>query len=158
MILKFAKSALEPARAGSYAHRHFGAGDAVWGRNAARCDRKNTKIADIEKARKVKNRNISLEVSSVLKMYKKHDFYTASKTEQHRKCAPRGGPVGVSARAALCKFEIVKIQLVLQSHLAGTKLTVHQVLGIIILSRACSGRKIHLKMQPSKMCPALKEK
>ena len=53
MILKFAKSALEPARAGSYAHRHFGAGDAVWGRNAARRDRKNTKIADIEKARKV---------------------------------------------------------------------------------------------------------
>ena len=54
--------------------------------------------------------------------------------------------------------QIVKNQLVLQSLLAGTKLHVHQVKGIIILSRACSGRKIHLKMQPSKMCPAPKEK
>jgi len=37
-VLKFAKSALEPARARRYAHRYFSAGDALWGRTVARSD------------------------------------------------------------------------------------------------------------------------
>ena len=85
-------------------------------------------------------------------------FCAARKFNQTRKCVSRWGPVRFPACMALCKTRIVKIQLRLQSLLSGTRRHVRQVIGIIILSRACNGRKIHLEMQPSKMCPALKEK
>ena len=91
-------------------------------------------------------------------MYKNRDFCKAPKTKQHQKCVPGGGPARGSACATLPEFGIVKIQLVLPTRLARTKSHVRQVIGIIILSRASNGRKLHLKMQPSEMCPALKEK
>ena len=92
-----------------------------------------------------------------MKMYKNRDFCAARKIHQTRKCVSRGGPVRVPACSTLWEIKIVKIQLRLQSRLSGTRRHVRQVIGIIILSRACNGHKIHLQIHASKMCAALKE-
>ena len=99
----------------------------------------------------IKSSNISLEVSSILKIVK-NDVFSTSQFRQHlSKCCSGGGMASIFVSCMMPKNKNGQIQLLLKAQILALKMCVRQTIGINMVWRTHIFSKIQVKMSRSKI-------